>query len=245
MAHTVQEVIVNRKSARDFLPTPVEAEKMQAIYDAILLAPTTENMMMYTVISVKDPDVKAQLSKQPAIQRAPEVLVFCADYRRWVKLFDGMSEVARLPEEGEYQLSVIDATIAAQSAVLAAEGQGLNSVYLGDIMEHYEDRATALGLPLGVVPVLTLCVGYATEKQLARPATARYPQEMVIHQDTYHDFAREELLEMTRVRIKHEAIEKTLAWLTTFAKRTVAGKGALERTRSIRAAIASWQNITL
>ena len=74
------ELIARRKSVRDFLPRDVEPEKRQAIYDAILAAPTTENMMMYTVISVTDPEIREKLSKQPAIRRAPMVLAFCASW---------------------------------------------------------------------------------------------------------------------------------------------------------------------
>ena len=49
------QMILDRKSVRDFLERDVEEEKRQKIYQAILAAPTTENMMMYSVISVNDP----------------------------------------------------------------------------------------------------------------------------------------------------------------------------------------------
>lgn len=240
----VLEVIGKRKSVRDFIARDVEQEKRQAIYDAILAAPTTENMMMYSVISVTDPEVRAKLSKQPAIQRAPMVLVFCADYHRWSHIFDGMTQSGRKPQEGEYQLALIDAVIAAENAVLAAESQGLSSVYLGDIMEHFEDRAEALGCPLGVVPVLTLCIGYATEQQMARPPIRRYQQKYLIHEGQYQDFTRDELLEMLRERGQYDSLESMQIWLAKFSTRCVEGKGALERTRSIRAAIDSWSNIS-
>lgn len=242
--HSAQEMIMKRKSVRDFLEQEVEAEKRQAIYDAILAAPTTENMMMYSVISVTDPEVRAKLSRQPAMKRAPMVLVFCADYRRWAKIFDGRTESNRRPQEGEYQLAVVDAVVAAQNAVLAAESQGLSSVYLGDIMEHFEDRAAALGCPDGVVPLLTLCIGYATEAQLQRAPTRRYQQKYLIHDGQYQDFDRDELMEMLRDRGQYESLEAMKPWLDKFTTRCVEGKGALERTRSIRAAIDSWSKLS-
>lgn len=238
------DVLMARKSVRDFTEQPVEAEKMQAIYDAILAAPTTENMMMYSVIRVTDPEVRAALSRQPAIRRAAEVLVFCADYRRWAKVFDGMTETNRRPEEGEYQLALIDTVIAAQNAVLAAEALGLSSVYLGDIMEHFEERSQALGCPTGVVPVLTLCIGYATEAQLQRAPTRRYQQKYLIHEGCYQDFDRAELLEMLRDRGQYENLEAMETWLNKFSTRCVEGKGALERVRSIRAAVDSWKTLS-
>lgn len=239
----VQETILSRKSVRDFIEREIEPEKKQAIYDAILAAPTTENMLMYSVISVTDPEVRAKLSRQPAMRKAPMVLIFCADYRRWNKIFDGMTESNRKPEVGEYQLALIDTVIAAQNAVIAAEGQGLSSVYLGDIMEHYEDRAEALGCPPGVVPALTLCIGYATEAQLERAPTRRYRQKYLIHEGQYQDFGRDELLEVLRDRGQYEKMEDMLPWLERFSKRIVEGKGALERTRSIRAGMEKMQEL--
>lgn len=231
------QVILERKSVRDFIDREVEEEKRQKIYEAILAAPTTENMMMYSVISVDDPETRARLSRQPAIRKAPMVLVFCADYRRWSLIFQGMTESGRNPQEGEYQLAVVDTVIAAQNAVLAAEALGLSSVYLGDIMEHYEDRSEALGCPVGVVPVVTLCIGYATEMQMNRAYTRRLGQQYLIHKERYQDFSREELLHMLQERGRYESLEQMQPWLEKFSKRCVEGKGALERTRSIRAAI--------
>ena len=238
------EVIMKRKSVRDFIDRAVEEEKKQVIYDAILASPTTENMMMYTVINVTDPEVRAKLSRQPAMKRAPMILVFCADYRRWAKIFDGMTESNRRPQEGEYQLALVDAVIAAHNAVIAAETQGLSSVYLGDIMEHFEDRCEALGCPDGVVPVLTLCIGYATEAQLQRAPIRRYQQKYLIHDGQYQDFTRDERLEMLRDRGQYENLEVMSTWLNKFSTRSVEGKGAIERTRSVRAAIDSWGKIT-
>ena len=130
-----------------------------------------------------------------------------------------------------------------ENAVIAAEGLGLSSVYLGDIMEHYEDRAEALGCPAGVVPCLTLCIGYATEGQLERAPIRRYQQKYLIHDGQYQDFERDELLEMLRDRGQYETMEDMAPWLERFSKRSVEGKGALERTRSIREAVRKMQEI--
>ena len=51
---SVLDTLMRRKSVRDFIERDVEAEKREQIYQAIMAAPTTENMMMYSVISVND-----------------------------------------------------------------------------------------------------------------------------------------------------------------------------------------------
>ena len=235
------ECLMQRKSVRDYTDQPVEPEKLQKIYDAILAAPTTENMMMYTVISVTDPEIRAKLSRQPAMRKAPVVLVFCADYRRWARIFQTIKPDCRKPEEGEYQLAVV---IAAQNAVIAAETLGLSSVYLGDIMEHYEDRQEALGLPAGVVPVVTLCLGYAAPAQLQRAPVRRYRQSYLIHENSYQDFCTDELMNMLQDRGQYETKEAMQPWLEKFTTRSTDGKGAVERTRSIRAALEQLHNIS-
>lgn len=233
-------LLVNRKSVRDFTPQCIEPEKRQQIYEAILSAPTTENMMMYSVISVQEPSIREQLSKQSAIRKAPLVLVFCADYRRWSRIFQAIRPGSRMPEEGEYQLALIDAVIAAQNAVIAAEALGLHSVYLGDIMEHYEERADALGLPAGVIPVCTLCIGYGTPQQLARAKVRRYPCSCLIHENQYQDVCFEDFMEALCSRGGYQSQQEMLPWLERFSARCTDGNSALERTRSIRAAVKSF-----
>lgn len=238
------QLLVKRKSVRDFTEQQVEPEKVQKIYEAILSSPTTENMMMYSVIRITDKTVCEQLSKQPAIRKAPLVLVFCADYRRWARIFNVVRPEGRKPEEGEYQLALIDTVIAAQNAVIAAEALGLNSVYLGDIMEHYEDRVRVLRLPAGVIPVCTLCIGYGTSQQLERPKPRRYLQQYLIHEGQYHDPSGAELLEMLRERGQYQTLQDMQPWLEKFSARATDGKGAVERTRSIRVALKALETVS-
>ena len=111
-------------------------------------------------------------------------------------------------------------------------------------MEHFEDRADALGLPDGVAPVVSLCIGYATPAQAERAPVRRYPQNMVIHSEKYHDFTCEELLAMVQERSSLPDREAAAAWVQKFARRAVEGKGAAERTRSLEAVLQSWKDIT-
>ena len=172
------------------------------------------------------------------------MLVFCADYRRWARIFNVVRPEGRKPEEGEYQLALIDTVIAAQNAVIAAEALGLNSVYLGDIMEHYEDRVRVLRLPAGVIPVCTLCIGYGTSQQLERPKPRRYLQQYLIHEGQYHDPSGAELLEMLRERGQYQTLQDMQPWLEKFSARATDGKGAVERTRSIRVALKALETVS-
>ena len=86
------KLLENRKSVRVFTDEPITAEEKQAILSAAMRAPTAGNMMLYTILDITDQQLKETLAEtcdhQPFIAEAPLVLIFCADYRRWMKKFE-------------------------------------------------------------------------------------------------------------------------------------------------------------
>src|SRR3954451_23643747 len=83
-----------------------------------------------------------------------------------------------------FLLSPIDATLAAQNAVVAAEALGLGTVYIGGIRNHPLDVAAELNLPPRVFPIFGLCVGWPDDAQ-ATAVKPRLPQEAVLYHETY------------------------------------------------------------
>ena len=119
-------------------------------------APTAGNLMLYSVIEVADPALKARLAEtcdhQPFIARAPLVLVFVADLQKWVDRFAaaGCERLEGLPPKsepgmGDFVLACCDALIAAQNAVVAAESLGIGSCYIGDIVERARPTPSCSG----------------------------------------------------------------------------------------------------
>ena len=122
--------LMERKSVRAYEPVGIPEQDVQTILEAAVQAPSAGNMALWTAIRVSDPEKKQRLSvscdNQPFIAKAPLVLVFCADYKRWFDLFGTLDLDAplRRPGEGDFLLSMLDATIAAQSSVVAADALG-------------------------------------------------------------------------------------------------------------------------
>ena len=81
-------------------------------------------------------------------------------------------------------MGVIDAALAAQNAVVAAEAMGLGTVYIGGMRNQPEAVAQVLGTPPNVFPVFGLVVGHPDP---ARPAAVkpRLPQSAVLHREQY------------------------------------------------------------
>lgn len=178
-----------RKSVRVYEDRPVEPEVKRAILEAAIQAPTAGNMALYTILDITDPEKKALLAKscddQPFIAKAPMVLIFCADYRRWYDVFREYVDDVRKPDMGDLFLAEADALIAAQNAVVAAHSLGLGSCFIGDITENYEYHKKLLNLPQYVVPAAMLCFGYPTGQQQNRPKPPRHPVEALVHENGY------------------------------------------------------------
>ena len=209
MTNATLDLIHSRRSVRTFLEQPLSPSEKDTILEAAIRAPTAGNMMLYSIIEVDDQVLKEKLVKtcdnQPFIARSSFVLIFLADYQRWVDYFDYCDAKARCtelggqprdPQEGDFLLACADALIAAQTAVLAAESLGIGSCYIGDITENYETHRDMFDLPPYVFPAAMLCFGYPRPVKEPHRRTPRYDREFIIHRDAYK---RVESVDMERM----------------------------------------------
>jgi len=136
-------------------------------------------------------------------------------------------------------VACIDAALAAQNAVVAAQSLGLRTVYIGAMRNDPVRVARLLGLPPRAFVVFGLCVGTAdpTAKNEVKP---RLPQSIVLHRDCY-DAAPETRdrpaydAEMTKFSARHELQAAT--WTQRVLSRMGPLKSMNGRER-IRAALA-------
>jgi FMN reductase (NADPH)/FMN reductase [NAD(P)H] len=191
-----------RCSTRAYDPTPLTDEEKRAILHTAIRAPTGGNMMLYSILEIEDQTLKDRLAvtcdHQPFIARAPWVLLFAADYQKWMDLF-AVAGVDRIDPEvappgvtpglGDLMLACCDAVIASQNAVIAAESLGIGSCYIGDIMEQAETHAELLGLPRYTFPVAMLCFG----RPKTRPHRTERYEKHVVHKGRYQRFGADEL----------------------------------------------------
>ena len=236
MDNETLQLIHSRKSVRAFSDQPVTPEEKQTILQAAMRAPTAGNMMLYSIIDITDPALKQTLSEtcdhQPFIAKAPMVLVFCADYRRWMNKFAacGCGDGKPVPpKEGSLLLANCDTLIAAQTAVIAAESIGIGSCYIGDMLEQYETHQKLLHLPQYVVPAIMVVFGHPTEDQKNRRQLGRFDQDMIVFENEYHD--------LDETQAAHFADKLNIP---AFYKRKHASSFTEEMNRSARAIIDAW-----
>jgi nitroreductase len=187
--NAVLETLLAHRSVRAFLPDPVSAETLQTLVAAAQSAATSSNLQTWSVVAIADQARKDRLAalagNQRHVSQAPLFLVWLADLAR----LDAMAQARTSPVDGIHYLemllvSLVDATLAAQNAVIALESLGLGAVYIGAIRNHPEQVAAELALPRMVFPVFGLCVGTPDP---ARPARIkpRLPQAAVLHHEQY------------------------------------------------------------
>lgn len=234
--------LMERKSVRVFTDKPIAPEAVSAILEAAVNAPTAGNQQLYTIINVTDPKLKEQLSEscdhQPFIAKAPLVLVFCADCRKWYNAFLEYGCDPRKPGVGDLMLAISDTNIAAQNAVVAAQSLGIGSCYIGDIMENAEQQRQLLNLPEYVFPAAMLVFGYPTAEQMERPKPPRSPMAQIVHENTYRDMDAAELKQMLSVKTGLRDFEE---WIVAFCNRKYNSDFAREMTRSVAVFLADYQ----
>ena len=180
---------LNHRSVRQFAKRPVEEEIAIALVAAAQSAATSSNLQLWSVISVQDVDRRERISElcgnQVHVQTCGLFFAFLADVHRTRVA----ANAVQLPADGLdytefYTMAVIDAALAAERMVCAAESLGLGICYIGGLRNDPEGVKQLLELPEGVFGVFGLCIGWPEE-----PVTAeikpRLAQEAVWFKERY------------------------------------------------------------
>lgn len=181
--------LLSHRSVRGYRPDPLPDGTLETLVAAAQSAATSSNLQVWSVVAVTDADARRELAEiaggQQHIVQCPLYLVWLADLARNNRLGQSAEvEMQAIPYLETFMLAVIDAALAAQNAVVAAESLGLSTVYIGAMRNDPLRVARLLGLPAGTVGVFGLCVGYPAEGQ-AGEVKPRLPQATVLHRERY------------------------------------------------------------
>lgn len=180
------ETMLKHRSIRKFTKEAVSAEQLDLILKASQAAATSSFLQAYSIINISQGTSRDKLMNycgdQSYVGAAPVFLVFCADLHRLHR----MSQLhEKNYEEGWTEsmiIGTVDAALAGQNAMIAAESLGLGGVYIGGIRNNIEAVTELLKLPEEVYPVFGLCIGHPDQNPEIKE---RLPQPIVVHQDVY------------------------------------------------------------
>ena len=195
----VLETILNHRSVRGFLPDQLPDGTLELLVAAAQSASSSSNLQFWSVVAVQESERKSRLAElagqQQFIRDAPLLLVWLADLSRLDRIAaDRQAAVEGSHYIEEFIVGVVDAALAAQSALIAAESLGLGGVYIGAMRNLPERIAEELGLPPHVFAVFGMSIGYPDP---ARPTDIkpRLPQSVVLHREQYSTAPRNAAIE--------------------------------------------------
>lgn len=156
------DLMLNHTSVRCFTEEPIEAEHLQAIISAGRAASSWKNFQSYSIIVVQSEEKKQalyDLVPQPAILQAQAILVFVGDHNRASKAaqLHGSDFDAKGTEN--LLISSVDASLAGQNALLAAESLGYGGVFIGMIRHKALAIAELFNLPDYTYPIFCIALG--------------------------------------------------------------------------------------
>lgn len=123
----------DRYSCRAFSDKPVEAEKIDALVEAAIAAPTAVNKQPWHLWVVRDPDAVERLSACTRFGFGAKIILVlgAAPDEAWVRKYDGRN------------FADVDASIVGTHIMLAAHDLGLGTTWVG----HFNAPAVADAFP--------------------------------------------------------------------------------------------------
>ncbi|MBO0481043.1 nitroreductase family protein [Candidatus Enterococcus courvalinii] len=180
-------LLMQHSSTRKYTDQPIDEKTKQTILACSQMAPTSSYLQAYTIIEVTDPAKRDELATisggQEWLKKAPLTLLFCADLHRSEK-FLTVTDPKVFQNTELYTVAVVDATLAAQKALIAAQSLGLGGVIVGGVRNEMDQLADLFNLPERVMPLFVLCLGYPAEQLPVKP---RLPQQFIVGTDAYPD----------------------------------------------------------
>lgn len=183
-----------RRTIRKYQQKDIPADLLNDLLETACRASTVGNMQTYSVIITRDAARKAKLApahfNQPMVQKAPVVLTFCIDLRRFSKWCKQRNAEPGYNNLEWFVTGSVDALLMAQTFCVAAEKKGLGICYLGTTTYNPQMIINALELPELVFPITTITVGWPDEL----PAQVdRLPLEAIVHEEVYQDYTPEDI----------------------------------------------------
>lgn len=187
LRNPVIDLMTRHASIRQFdVSRPLPEGTLEMIIASAQSAPTSSNFQSWSVVVVRDPDIRRTLTElcdnQAFVGQAPLLLAFCADTHRNRYVTEKQGYAFGSDYLELLLVSTIDSALAAQNAALAAESMGLGCCMVGAIRNKPREVAELLGLPKGVYATIGLAIGYPAQNPEVRP---RLPQSVVVHEDRY------------------------------------------------------------
>ena len=178
----------------NFLDKPLPDSALRTILRASIRAANASNMQSYSVVVVKD---RAKM-KAVCTYQGSCMLVYCVDFSRLRASAESLGYSYFPNNMEEFVTASINASLAVQTAAIAAKSLGIDYLITNGIHRGNMERVwKLLDLPRTYCfPLIALVLGYPTQEPPYQMGRLDGPG--VIHHDNYHQLSKEEVADITR-----------------------------------------------
>ncbi len=182
---TVAQMFRHR-SHRAFLPDPVPDGQIERLVDAARHASTSSFIQAYSVVAVREQELKAECARlcggQRHVDEAPVFFAVCADLHKIARACADHGTEVRADSFELFLQTTIDAALLGQNLQLACEAEGLGACMIGGARNHPIELARALELPARCFVVFGMAAGAPADDP---PPRGRMPLSGVLHWNRY------------------------------------------------------------
>lgn len=178
---TVAELL-NRRSHRRYTDEPVSEELLEVLLACAQSAPAKSDLQQFSIIVIDDPEAREAIGGWEG--KAPVFMLFCADMRRLQKMAKHRGHDHQNNNLDTFMNGVMDATLAMQAFMTAAESVGLGCCPISQVRNRLPLMRDLCDIPPGVFPIAGMCVGWPSTPGFI---SMRIPPSVVVHRNKYDD----------------------------------------------------------
>ena len=205
-------------SVRRFKEQEIPQEDLSTILSAGQMASSWKNFQSYSVIVVRSQEKKDalfELVPQEAIRQSAAFLLFVGDLNRAEKGARLHTDVFQPQGVEGLLITSVDAALAGQNALLAAESLGYGGVIIGLVRYKSLELAELFKLPDYTYPVFGIALGVPNQKHDVKP---RLPLENVVFEEEYQEQSTEAIETYDRVQTEYAGARATTTWSQRLAE---------------------------
>ena len=217
MSETIT-LMKSHTSVRRFKEEVIPQEDLNTILSAGQMASSWKNFQSYSVILVRSQEKKDalfELVPQEAIRQSAAFLLFVGDLNRAEKGARLHTDTFQPQGVEGLLITSVDAALAGQNTLLAAESLGYGGVIIGLVRYKSVEIAELFKLPDYTYPVFGIALGVPNQKHDVKP---RLPLENVVFEEEYQEQTAEAIEAYDRVQTEYAGVRATTTWSQRLAE---------------------------
>lgn len=188
-ADDVLSRVLLRRTHRRYTDAPIEDDLLDVLFAAAFSASAKSDLQQASVVVVDDAAKRKAIAdlipSMPWIGTAPRFMVWIGDSRRIRRICELRGKPFGNDHLDAFLNAAVDAALAMQTFILAAEMKGLGCCPISVVRNHVDAVAEILELPLYTFPVAGLCVGWPSQEGFI---SMRLPPKVTVHKNRYDDW---------------------------------------------------------